>query len=328
MNSNTTQSTTGTQAASSLAIWSALLAVYIIWGSTYLAIRFAVETMPPFLMAGSRFLIAGTLLYAWRRARGDSAPTRLEWRSAAIVGILLLAGGNGGVVWAEQRVISGVAALLIGTTPLWMTLMDALWPGGRRPDRRAIAGVVIGFAGIVVLIGPAQFAGSTQRIDLPGAVMVIVAAVIWAGGSLYGRKAALPASPLLGTGMEMLAGGAALVLMGVVSGELGRLTLDEISTPSLLGWAYLIVAGSWGGFAAYTWLLRVAPTPLVSPYAYVNPVVAVLLGYLLAGEPLTPRVLFAAAIIVGSVALTTSNGLAKIKLPRWLEKKRPRPARH
>ncbi|MBN1890271.1 MAG: EamA family transporter [Thermoflexales bacterium] len=322
MNSNTIQSETGTQAVSPLAIWGALLAVYIIWGSTYLAIRFAIESMPPFLMAGSRFLIAGGLLYAWRRARGDSAPTRLEWRSAAIAGILMLTGGTGGVVWAEQRVISGVAALLIGTTPLWMTLMDALSGSKRKADRRAIAGVVIGFGGVVVLIGPAQFAGGAQGVDPLGAVVLILAAALWASGSLYSRQAIIPPSPLLGTSMQMLVGGAALLGVGLVSGDLGRLALSEIAIPSLLGWLYLIVVGSWGGFVAYTWLLRVAPTPLVSTYAYVNPVVAILLGYLLAAEPLTPRVLLAATIIVGSVALTTSNGLAKLRLPRWLRKKR------
>jgi drug/metabolite transporter (DMT)-like permease len=291
------------QITSPAAIWSALIAVYIVWGSTYLAIRFAVETMPPFLMASFRFLVAGALLYAFRRARGDAVPTKHEWRSAAIVGLFLLLGGNGGVVWAEQRVASGIAALLIGTVPMWMVLIDALRPSGHRPTGRAALGVLIGFAGIALLIGPSQLANSPERIDPAGVVALMLGALSWSVGSLYSRHAALPSSPLLGTGMEMLTGGAGLFLLGTLSGEWGRLNLAGISTQSLLGVAFLIVFGSWVGFTAYTWLLRAAPTPLVSTYAYVNPLVALLLGYVLAEELLTPRDLIAAATILGSVVL-------------------------
>jgi drug/metabolite transporter (DMT)-like permease len=291
------------QTISPAAIWSALVAVYIVWGSTYLAIRFAVETMPPFLMASFRFLVAGVLLYAFRRARGDAAPTKREWRSAAIVGLFLLLGGNGSVVWAEQRVASGIAALLVGTVPLWMVLIDALRPSGHRPTGREAFGVLVGFAGIALLIGPGQLANSPERIDPAGVVALMLCALSWSIGSLYSRNAALPSSPLLGTGMEMLAGGAGLFLLGTLAGEWGRLNLAGISTQSLLGVAFLIVFGSWVGFTAYTWLLRAAPTPLVSTYAYVNPLVALLLGYMLAEELLTPRDLIAAATILGSVVL-------------------------
>lgn len=299
--------------ASPLAIWSALVAVYIVWGSTYLAIRFAVETMPPFLMAASRFLIAGAIMYAWRRLRGDPMPTRIEWRSATIVGLFLLLGGNGGVVWAEQFVVSGVAALLVGLVPLWMVLIDAVRPGGRPPNRWSMLGVAVGFMGIALLVGPTQLMGVEERVDPVGAAVLTLAAFLWAVGSIYNRGARLPDSPLLGTGMEMLAGGAGLLVLGTLTGEWSRLDLGGISRESLMGWVYLIVFGAWVGFAAYTWLLRVAPTALVSTYAYINPLVAILMGNLLASEPLTARLLLAAATIVGSVAIITMSQPAKGK---------------
>ncbi len=298
-------------ALSSLAIWAALLAVYVVWGSTYLAIRFAVQTMPPFLMASARFLIAGSVLYAWRRLKGDPAPTTIEWRSAAVVGLCLLLGGNGGLVWAEQKVASSIAALLIGATPLWMALIDTLRPGGQKPGVQTILGIVIGFCGIVLLINPTQAVGSGESVDLVGAIVLLAAAFSWSAGSLYSRKATLPASPLLGTAMEMLVGGAALLVFGILVGDVGRLDVRSMAPTSWLGLGYLIVFGSWIGFSAYTWLLRVAPTPLVSTYAYVNPVVAVVLGFLLAGEALTARSILATAIIVGAVILTTRRSPAK-----------------
>ncbi|HJW89982.1 MAG TPA: EamA family transporter [Anaerolineales bacterium] len=299
------RSTASSAATSPAAIWAGLLAVYVVWGSTYLAIRFAVETMPPFLMAGVRFTLAGAVLYAWRRLSGDPRPTRVEWRSAAIVGGLLLLGGNGSVVWAEQRVASGIAALLVGSAPLWMVLMDALRPNGRRPSGWTLLGVLVGFLGIVLLVGPAQITGLAGEVDSLGGAVLTLAAVLWAAGSLYNRGAQLPNSPLLGTGMEMLAGGIGLMLLGTLTGEWTRLDLGGIAPRSLLGMGYLIVFGSWVGFAAYTWLLRVAPTMLVSTYAYVNPLVAIFIGNWLAQETLTPRVLLATAIIVSSVALIT-----------------------
>ncbi len=280
-----------------------MLGVYVVWGSTYLAIRFAVQTMPPFLMAATRFLVAGAALFVFRRARRDAAPSDREWRSAAIIGLLLLLGGNGGVVWAEQRVSSGHAALMVGAAPLWMALFDSLWPGSRRLGWLAVAGVLLGFVGVIVLIGPG--ASGADRIDPVGAGVLGLGTLCWAAGSLYSRKAALPPSPLLGTGMEMIIGGLGLLALGTLTGEWGRLNLSGIRAESWRGLGYLIVFGSWVGFGSYTWLLRVAPTSLVSTYAYVNPIVAVLMGNWLAAEPLTPRTLIAAAVIVGSVALTT-----------------------
>jgi len=298
---------------SSLAIWGAMLAVYVVWGSTYLAIRFAVETMPPFLMAGVRFLIPGALLYIWQRRAGAPPPTRIEWRSAAIIGGFLLVGGNGMVVWAEQRVVSGVAALLVGSAPLWMVLLDMLRPNGRRPGALAALGVLVGFAGITLLVGPAQLFGASGGVNLLGAGALTLAAFSWAVGSLYSRGAQLPDSPLLGTGMEMLAGSLGLFLLGTLTGDWGRLDPAGITARSVWSLLYLIVFGSLVGFAAYTWLLRVAPTTLVSTYAYVNPVVAIFMGNWLAGEPLTARILLATAIIVGSVALITLKQPARPK---------------
>jgi drug/metabolite transporter (DMT)-like permease len=296
-------------------IWLALIAVYIVWGSTYLAIRFAVETIPPFIMAGTRFLIPGAILYAWRRASGDALPTRLQWRSAAIVGLFLLLGGNGAVTWAEQRVASGITALIVGSAPLWMVLIDALRPGGQRPTWQTASGVLIGLVGIFLLVGPSQWNGSQLEMDTPGVSMLLLAALLWAIGSLYSRTAQLPTSPLLGTGMEMLAGGAGLYLVGTLTGEWGRLDLAAITPASLWGLAYLITCGSLVGFVAYTWLLRVAPTPLVATYAYVNPLIAIFMGNLLAKEALTPRLLVAALVIVGAVALI-NTGRAKAANPK------------
>jgi drug/metabolite transporter (DMT)-like permease len=240
-------------------------------------------------------------------------PSRIEWRSATIIGILLLVGGNGGVVWAEQRVASGVTSLIVTTVPLWMVLMDMLRPGGRRPGWIGVSGVLIGFSGVAVLMGPSQVIGNGEGLDPIGVAALLLASLCWSIGSLYSRSARLPSSPLLGTGMEMLTGGAGLLLLGSLTGEWSHLDLSSISARSLWGLAYLIVFGSWIGFTAYTWLLRAAPTPLVSTYAYVNPIVAILLGHLIAGESLTPRILMATAIIIASVGLTTMNHPASQK---------------
>ncbi|MCI0519856.1 MAG: EamA family transporter [Chloroflexi bacterium] len=295
-----------------LKIWAAMIAVYLSWGSTYLAIRIAVETMPPFLMAGVRFLIAGGILYGWRRLAGDAPPQRIHWRSAAIVGFFLLLGGNGAVTWAEQYVVSGVAALLVSSAPLWMVIMDAVRPGGVRPNWQTALGILAGFSGIVILVGPADLLNGKLTLNPVGVAALLLAAFLWAVGSLYNRSAQLPDSPLMGAGMEMMAGGVGLTLLGSLTGEWGRLDLAAISANSLWGLLYLIFFGSLVGFAAYLWLLRVAPTPLVATYAYVNPLIAILVGNVVAHEPLTGRLLLAALVIVGAVALINA-GRAKAK---------------
>ncbi len=279
-----------TRPASQMSIWAAMVAIYIIWGSTYLAICFAVATIPPFYMASARFLMAGGILFLFRWLAGDPFPTWKEWRSSGIIGLFLLLGGNGGVVWAEQRVPSGLAALMVGTVPLWMVILDALKPGGKWPNWQVISGVAIGFGGITLLFWPNQ-AGGGSKLDVTGALVLVVGAISWAIGSLYSRKASLPSSPLQGTAMEMLVGGMGLLVAGTLSGEASQLNLHSISDKSLAGVFYLVIFGSLVGFAAYTWLLRVATTSLVSTYAYVNPLIAIILGYLFASEAFGIRTL-------------------------------------
>jgi len=286
-------------------MWLALLSIYILWGSTYLAIRFAVESLPPFLMAGTRFLVAGGILYAVLRLRGTPAPRPSTWKPTAIMGLLLLLGGNGLVSWAEQHGVSGVAAVMIGGTPLMIVLFDWVRPGGSRPAWRTLIGVAIGFLGIAFLISPAEFLGVGEGVDLVGAGALVLASLSWAIGSVYGRERSnqLPESPLLSTAMEMLAGGAGLMVVGTIAGEWGRVNLAAVKPEALLGLGYLIFFGSLVAYSAYTWLLRVAPISLVSTYAYVNPLVAVIVGAIFASEPLTLRVLGAAVFILSAVAL-------------------------
>lgn len=282
-------------------IWLALSAVYVIWGSTYLAIRLAVRTIPPFLSASIRFVIAGAVLYVWSIRRGDTENDRpgwRQWRAAAVVGGLLLLGGNGLVSWSEQRVPTGIVALVIAMVPIWLAVLDRLFYGQRLPGW-AVAGLVLGFGGLVLLT-----AGRGRGHVDPLRVLVVVGASLsWAVGSLYARRAPLPRRPLVGTAMEMLAGGVLIGVVALVAGELGRFHPQNISGESLAGLLYLITVGSWIGFASYVWLLRNAPTSLVATYAYVNPVIAVFLGWLFLNEVLAARTLVAAVIILAGVAL-------------------------
>ena len=284
-------------------IWMALLALYIVWGSTYLAIRFTVETLPPFLSGALRFLVSGVILYIWRRKVGDAVPTRSNWKAAAIVGTFLLLGGNGLVSLAEKTVPSGVAALIIATAPFWLVLFEAFRSGGVKPTWQSIAGLVVGFSGVFLLIGPAEITGSGQSLDTFGVIFLLVAPVLWSLGSIYAKGADMPRSNLLSTGMQMLAGAAALFIVSVATGELSGFSFGDVSTRSWWGLVYLITFGSLVGFVSYGWLLHNAPVSLLSTYAYVNPVVAVFLGWLLAGEELNARIAAASAIIIGSVVL-------------------------
>lgn len=286
-------------------VLAAFAAVYLLWGSTYLAIIFALKTMPPLLMAGARFLLAGGILYGVMRLRGEPAPARRHWRTTAVIGLLLLMCGNGGVTLAERTVPSGVAALLVAMVPMWMVLLEWLRPAGSRPTKRTMLGLLVGFAGIVVLVGPGAM--GSEGVDLVGAGLVMVGSLAWAGGSIYSRGVELPKNALLATGMEMLWGGVGLTLAGILTGELGRVDPSSFSTESILAYLYLVVFGSLVGFSAYIWLLGVSTPARVSTYAYVNPVVAVLLGWWLLDEPLTARVLGAAAIIVLAVAVITTG---------------------
>jgi drug/metabolite transporter (DMT)-like permease len=283
----------------------ALLTVYLVWGSTYLGIRIAIETLPPLLMSGVRFMTAGALLYALAGRRG-TRPGRAQWLAATVVGGALLA-GNGAVAWGEQYIPSGLAALLIATVPLWMVLFARLLLGDRLTWPVAV-GIVVGFAGLVLLVAPSGDAGTAASGELLATAVVLAGAASWGWGSVHARRAALPARPLQSTAMQMLAGGALQLVAGAALGELGRVDLGAVSTASLLAVAYLVVFGSLLAFTAYTWLLRNVPTALASTYAYVNPVVAVVLGWALVGERVTARTVVAGAVILAGVALIITAG--------------------
>jgi len=285
----------------------ALLSLYLIWGSTYLAIRFAVETIPPFLMAGARFLVAGGVLYAWARARGTPRPDAGSWRSAAVVGALLFVLGNGGVVWAEQHVPSGLVALLVATTPLWMVLIEWLAGRGPRPGPWLVTGILWGLVGVALLVSTEELAAGTPA-DLIGGVAVLGGAMAWSAGAIYSRHAPLPSSHRMSSGIQMLAGGAMFLVVALLAGEPARLEPAEVTLRSLLSLAYLIVFGAVVALSAFFWLMRVSTPARVSTHAYVNPVVALLLGWALADEPITPRTLAATAIILSAVVLVTARG--------------------
>jgi drug/metabolite transporter (DMT)-like permease len=293
-------------------IWLALGSVYVVWSTTYLAIRVADQTLPPLVAAGVRFLIAGSVLYAVTVRRGDRVGDRpgwTQWRASAIVGVLLIAGGNGGVVWAETRVPSGIAALIFATLPLWLVVLDRLVFHQHQP--RAVAlGVVLGFAGTAALVDHSATAG---HVDLLGMLVVVAGTFSWACGSLYQRQAALPRRPLVAAGMAMLIGGAVLVAVGAATGELARVEAGRFSRASVIALLYLIVVGSWCGFTSYLWLLRNARTSLVSTYAYITPAGAVFLGWLILDEPLGLQTFIAAVVILAAVALIIRAGAAPLE---------------
>lgn len=301
----------------SLLLIAAFAAVYIFWGSTYLAIKYAIETLPPFLMAGARFAVAGSILLIWGWFSADyEKPTRAQWRTSLIVGSLLLLGGNGCVVFAEHYISSSLAALLVATEPFWIVLLSWLWLKKERPNLKVVSGLAIGFVGVWLLINGqgAKGAANSDSMQSFGAVVVIIAALSWATGSIYGLRAPVPKSSLLTAGMQMFAGGSVLLLVSGLSGEWTQFNIAEVSKNSWLGPIYLIVFGSLIGFTAYSWLLKNAPPALVATYAYVNPIIAVFLGWLIAGESMTPQMLVGAAVIVGSVALITSTNSENKKL--------------
>ncbi|MEX2142822.1 MAG: drug/metabolite exporter YedA [Pirellulales bacterium] len=286
---------------SRLALVAGMLVIYVVWGSTYLAIRWGVETMPPFLMAGARFLLAGGILYAWLRLRGAPRPELADWKSAVFLGALLLLGGNGLVTWAEQWLPSGVAALIITTTPLWMMLFDWLIFHGPRPRAVVWLGVALGFVGVTLLIQPQAADDGAPRL---WAVLAMCAApVVWSLGSLFSQRARRLDPPLLNTSLQMLCGGGLMFVVGLGLGEAGNFDPAAVSTRSWLSFAYLVTFGSLLAFTTYMWLLRVARPSVVSTYAYVNPLVAVFLGAAIGGEVLTANVGLATVLILGAVAL-------------------------
>ncbi len=280
----------------------AFAAVYIIWGSTYLAIAIGIESFPPLLLPAARHLMAGLILYPVLRWKTGIRPTPTQWRTAIITGLLLLLVGNGGVCLSERTVPSGVAALLVAMVSFWMVLLDWIRPGGMRPLPRVVASLVLGFGGLVLLVGPAHLGGS-ERVNPIGAGILLVASFAWACGSIYSKHGDLPQSPLLGVAMQSIAGGAALWVVGLLAGEGRQLHLGAVSARSWIALAYLMVFGSGLGFTAYVYLLKKSSAARVGTYAFVNPVVALFLGWLGAGEAITLRTALAAAVILTAVLL-------------------------
>ncbi len=284
---------------------AAFAAVYLIWGSTYLAIRIAVETVPPFLLGAVRFLVAGGALFGVLALRGVTRPTPRQWWNCSVAGAIMLVGGNGLVNWAEQRVPSSTAALFIASAPVWFALFDWLRPGGSRPGWVVWLGVFTGLAGVALLVLRSGPHGSAAALDGAGAMALLVATMCWAGGSTLARLTPRPDSPWMAAAVQMLAGGTVMLVIAGARGEMARFDVRALSLSSLAAVGYLIVFGSWIAFSAYVWLLEVSTPARVSTYAYVNPVVAVLLGWILLGEIVTPRMGIAAAVIVAAVGILT-----------------------
>jgi drug/metabolite transporter (DMT)-like permease len=281
---------------------AAFAAVYVIWGSTYLAIAVGIESFPPLLLPATRHLIAGLVLYPLLRWKTGIRPTPGQWRTAIITGLLLLFLGNGAVCLSERSVPSGVAALLVAMVSFWMVLLDWLRPGGLRPVPRVVASLILGFGGLVLLVGPAHLGGS-ERVDPIGAGILVIGSFAWACGSIYSKHNDLPSSPMLGVAMQSLAGGIGLWIAGLLAGEGRQLHLAAISLRSWIALAYLLVFGSGIGFTAYVYLLKKSSAARVGTYAFVNPVVALFLGWLGAGEAITLRTALAAAVILTAVLL-------------------------
>lgn len=297
-------------------VWLALATIYVVWGSTFMAVTIAVRDVPPLLAMGIRHVTAGTLLLAWALPRGDGRGDRIGWaqvRAGFIFGGALFLLGHGGLAWAQQTVPSGVAALLIGSIPLWMALLDRVF-FGKRLHPSATLGLVVGFVGLAFLFDPFG-QGSFDRL---GAVVCVLSALAWAAGSLYSRGAALPERPLVSAGLAALCGGVLLLVAGAAGGELGDL---HPTADSLGAIAYLVVVGTLVGFVAYVWLLRNAPTSLVATYAYVNPVIAVALGAVFLGEEITGQMLVAGAVIIGSVALIVRKSGEALEPGRGLRRR-------
>jgi drug/metabolite transporter (DMT)-like permease len=284
------------------AVFWSFAAIYLVWGSTYLAIRIVVTAAPPFLAAGSRFLLAGGILYLWARRQGVPAPPPGRWLHALGLGGLFFLLGNGGISWAETRIPSGLTALLAATSPLFTAVFESARAGWQRPSARIVAGILAGLAGVALLIAPGEFLAGPHT-DLLGALAITLAAIGWAAGSVASHVRPLHSSPQLATGMTMMAGGTLLAIVGFLAGEAPRITAAAFAPKVLLAWTWLMVLGSLVGFSAFLYLLRVSTPQKVSTSAFVNPLVAVLLGWLLLGEPIAPRTVVAGLVILGAVIL-------------------------
>ncbi len=297
-----------------LAFVSAFAALYVVWGSTYLGIRLAIESIPPFLMAGTRYFTAGLIMYAVARAQGANPTGWREWRTALIVGACLILGGNGGVTMSEKYIDSGLAALMVSSVPIYMT--GLAWMSGHSPRPRPIAwiGLIGGIAGVATLVLPEiHWTSGESHKTQTGMLILLCSSFIWSAGSLYSRGAKNASSPFLGAGQQMICGGALLMLAGLATRELHGFDVHQMTWTSINAWIYLVLVGAIVGFGAYIWLLRHCDPAKVSTYAFVNPIVAVILGVLFAGERLSSRVVFAGALIIGSVALVILADQIKIR---------------
>lgn len=279
----------------------AFASIYLIWGSTYLAIRFAIETIPPFAMCGFRFLIGGVLLLFWAMTQGAKLPSRTELRNAALIGLLMMIGGTGAVTWAEKTVPSGLTALVIGTVPLWIVFFDWLRPHGVRPSKLMVLGLAIGTIGVGILIAPGHFAGA-DHINPLGALVLVVACASWAWGSIYLRHAVLPKVQTMSAAMQLFFAGIAILVISITTGEWQSFTFADATPKSWLSLGYLAIFGTLA-FVAYIWLLKASTPAKAATYAYVNPMVAVVLGSTLGNEPFAFRTVISAVIIVAAVSL-------------------------
>ncbi len=292
---------TGHKGASSLLLVS-FAAVYLLWGATFFAIRVGIESFPPLVLAGFRHLSVGLVFYPIFRHMSGEKPTLSQWRTTVVTGVLLLLCGNGTVTWAEKIIPSGIAALLVATVTLWLVLVDWLRPGGTRPAPRVLVGLVLGFVGMTLLVGPKHLGGS-ERISPYGALALVLASLAWAIGSIYSKHHPIPNSAMLGVAMQTIAGGTALLIVAGISGEFRELHLPAVTLRSWLALLYLAVFGSAMGFSAYIYILKHGAAAHVATYAFVNPVVALFLGWLLGGEALTLRTIMASAVILTAVIL-------------------------
>ena len=290
---------------SRLSLFGAFAAIYFIWGSTYLAIRFGVTAIPPFLMAGVRFLVGGLVFFTFATLRGTRRPTARDWLTTGIIGALMAAGGNGLVSWALQTVQSGIGALLVSLVPFWVVLADWLLPPSRRPSSRALIGLVLGFGGVALLIYPTEL-GGLRQVDPIGASTIVLASLLWASGSIYSRRAPQPSSQALSSGMQMLGGGAVLMVLSALTGEFSQISWTAVSYNAIGAWVYVTVFGS-VAYGSYLWLLKASTPAKAATYAYVNPVIALWLGYLVGDEMLSAWTMGCSAVIVAAVLLVVSR---------------------